>query len=406
MSHIAFVIPGLDRIGGAERQVIALAAGLSRRGWTVTTIVLTGDGGAAREALRAMGVDFVSLRMRKGLGDPRGWWRMHGWLRTNRPDVVHAHLPHAIFLARWSRLAAAVPVVVDTVHTSRTAAGGQRLGFRISRFLSDCSTAVSGSAARAWIGDGLISAAKSLVLPNGIDVDRWKPDAEARARMRAELGVGDGFVWLAAGRLEAVKNPAALLDAMALLPPSSRLYIAGSGPLEQALREQAAALELTERVQFLGFVQDLLPWMQAADGVALASRWEGLPLVLLEAAACGLPAVATDVAGSRDAIVEGKTGYLCTPGDAAALAAAMQHIERMREEDRAAMGARAQAHAQSAFSLTKILDQWEAVYRNLLLHRMQATHWARRIALLPIEGGGAESPLAPAPAPASAAEME
>lgn len=406
MNRIAFVIPGLDRMGGAERQVAALATGLARRGWSVTMIALSGDGGAAREALEAAGVGFVALGMRKGLADPRGWLRMHRWLQANRPDIVHAHLPHAIFLARWARLGAPVRAVVDTIHTSRTATRAQRLGFRLSGFLSDCTTLVSASAARAWMADGLIPPEKSRVLPNGVDVDRWRPDAEARAHIRAELGVGDGFVWLAAGRLEPVKNHAALLDAMALLPASSRLYIAGSGPLEQALRERADALGISERVRLLGFVEDLLPWMQVADGVALASRWEGLPLVLLEAAACGLPAVATDVPGSRDVIVPGQTGYLCAPGDAAELAEAMQQIMRMPEAERAAMGTRARAHAEAAFSLTTILDRWEAVYWDLLAHRPSAARWATRGLARRSEGEGAETPLAPEADRASAAETE
>lgn len=406
MSRIAFVIPGLDRRGGAERQVVALATGLARRGWTVTTIALSGEGGAAREALEAAGVGFVALGMRKGLADPRGWMRMHRWLRANRPDIVHTHLPHAIFLARWSRLGSPFRALVDTIHTSRTATRAQGLGFRASEFLSDYTTLVSASAADAWMADGLISPEKSRILPNGIDVGRWRPDAEARARMRAELGVGDGFVWLAAGRLEPVKNHAALVDAMALLPASSRLYIAGSGPLEQALRERAAALGITERVRLLGFVEDLLPWMQAADGVALASQWEGLPLVLLEAAACRLPAVATDVAGSRDAIVPGQTGYLCTPGDPAQLAAAMQHMICMPEAERAAMGAKARARAEAAFSLTTILDRWEAVYADLLARRPSLARWATRGLALRSESEGAQSPLAPQADPSSAAETE
>jgi len=190
MSHIAFVIPGLDRMGGAERQVVALAPGLAGRGWTVSMIALSGDGGTVRDSLQAVGVEWVGLGMRKGLADPRGWMRMHRWLRANRPDIVHAHLPHAIFLARWSRLGLPVRAVVDTIHTSRTAMHAQRLAFRWSRFLSDCTTLVSASAAHAWITDGLISSAESLVLPNGVDVDRWRPDADARARMRAKLRQG------------------------------------------------------------------------------------------------------------------------------------------------------------------------------------------------------------------------
>lgn len=408
MKHIAFVIPGLDRLGGAERQVIAMAEGLTQRGWKITAITLSGNGAAARPALQKAGIDFVTLEMRKGLADPRGWVRIHRWLRANRPDIVHAHLPHAILLARWSRLTAPIPVLVDTIHTSRTPSAAQRIAFRASAFLSDCTTAVSESAARLWLANGLIPPHKSVVLPNGIDTALWRPDPESRIRLRAELGWNDAFVWLAAGRLEPVKNHAALLHAMPLLPATTRLVIAGTGALEQSLRDRAAALGLAERVQFLGFVDDVLPWMQGADAVALASRWEGLPLVLLEAAACALPAVATDVPGSRDVIVPAGTGYLCAPGDPAQMAAAMQHIMRLSQTQRVSMGLRARAHAEARFSLTQTLDSWEALYRDLLTAHPDPARCARPHASAPVpaEVECEKSPLAPEATPSSLAETE
>ncbi|MGA2207428.1 MAG: glycosyltransferase, partial [Terracidiphilus sp.] len=81
MSHAAIAIPGIDRIGGAERQAMLLAKGLRRRGWRVSMVALSGTGGDAAAELRNAGVGFISLEMRKGLADPRGWLRFHRWLR-------------------------------------------------------------------------------------------------------------------------------------------------------------------------------------------------------------------------------------------------------------------------------------------------------------------------------------
>ena len=86
MSHVALIIPGLDRIGGAERQVILLAKGLCRRGWRVSVVALSGSGGDAAAELVGAGAGFLSLEMRKGLADPRGWIRLHRWLRQQKPD--------------------------------------------------------------------------------------------------------------------------------------------------------------------------------------------------------------------------------------------------------------------------------------------------------------------------------
>ena len=257
--------------------------------------------------------------MRKGLADPRGWIRFHRWLRQEKPDVVHAHLPHATWLARWSRLAAPSRVLVDTLHSSSTGTLGWRLGYRWSGWLTDKVTAVSQAVAEAYFFAGMTSADKLAVLPNGVDVEVWRPDSAVRTAMRRELGLEDEFLWFAAGRLDAVKDYPALLSAMVHVPKTARLVIAGSGSLQSELQRLSTRLGLDGRVRFLGFEPDVRRWMRAADGFVLSSLREGLPMGLLEASACALPAVATDVPGTREVIVDGKTGRLALAGDAAAL---------------------------------------------------------------------------------------
>jgi glycosyltransferase involved in cell wall biosynthesis len=404
-------------MGGAERQVILLAKGLRQRGWRVSVVALSGTGGPAAAELIAVGAEFLSLEMRKGLADPRGWIRFHRWLRQERPDVVHAHLPHAAWLARWSRLGmlafpapvqaaekglisgekpekrpsgakahvdfqafaarlkscpvtkpriSAACVVVDTLHSSSIGSLGRRLGYRLSGWLADRVTAVSQAVAQKHLAAGMVSGNKLSVLPNGVDVEAWRPDATVRAAMRRELGLTDEFLWLAAGRLEAVKDYPALLRAMAETPEKARLVIAGGGPLQSELLRLRTRLGLDGRVRFLGFEPDVKRWMQAADGFVLSSLWEGLPMGLLEAAACALPAVASDVSGTREVIVSGQTGCLAPAGDAAALGKAMAAMMQASPEERHAMGERARQQAVERFSLETVLSQWEALYGELL----------------------------------------
>lgn len=366
MKKIALLIPGLDRIAGAERQLMLLAQGLARRGWRVSVIALTGAGGDAAATLRSDGVAFLSLRMKKGLSDPRGWIRLRRWLRSENPEIVHAHLPHAAWMARWSRLAAPVRVVIDTIHTTATGTPGRRWGYRWSRWLPDKVTAVSYAVAEAYSAARMATAAQLTVVPNGIDADRWKPDAALRNKLRDELGMQSSFLWLAVGRLEEVKDYPALLHAMAALPPDAQLVIAGSGTLKDELMALSKALALENRVRFLGFEPDLLRWMQAADGLVLSSRWEGLPMAVLEAAACEVPAVVTDVAGTREAVLPGETGWLAQAGDADNLAATMRRLMSRSEAERSAMGACARHFVLRKFSLNAVLDQWEALYAQLL----------------------------------------
>ncbi len=261
MSHIVVAIPGLDRIAGAERMAMGLAMGLHRRGWRVTMLALSGSGGSAATQLRDAGVDFLTLRMRKGLADPRGWIHFHRWLRRERPELVHAHMPHAAWLARGSRLAASVPVVIDTVHNSYTGGPWRRLFYRCSRWLPDHVTAVSEGAAASHVAAGMVSERHLSVIGPGVEVDRWRPDAQARAAARQALGIGNEFLWLAAGRLVPVKDYPTLLHALARAPGATRLLVLGVGPLKAELEQMAERLGLKRRVHFAGFEPDVKRWM-------------------------------------------------------------------------------------------------------------------------------------------------
>lgn len=381
MKAIAMVIPGIDRVSGAERQMIHLAHGLRRRGWRVSVVALTGAGGDQAGELFDAGIQFLSLHMRKGLADPRGWIRFHRWLRREQPDVVHAHLPHAVWLARWSRLGAPMRVLVDTLHSSSTGKLGRRQGYRWSNWLADKVTAVSHGVADAHLLARMATENKLSVLPNGVDVEQWRPDANMRGIVRRELGLKlapkDEFLWLAAGRLDPVKDYPTLLMAMFNMPEPACLVIAGAGPLENELRQLSAQLGLASRVRFVGFEPNVCRLMQAADAFVLSSRWEGLPMALLEAAACGLPAVATDVPGTREAMVDGETGLLATAGDAQALQDAMTRLMRMDPDAQDAMGHRARSLVVERFSLDKVLDRWENLYADLLRQNPRASRRAK-----------------------------
>jgi glycosyltransferase involved in cell wall biosynthesis len=373
LSHVALVIPGLDRIGGAERQVILLAKGLRRRGWRVTVVALSGTGGDTAAELSAASIGFLTLRMRKGLADPCGWIRFNRWLRRESPDVVHAHLPHAAWLARWSRLAAPVRVVLDTLHSCSTGTVGRRLGYLWSGWLVDRVTAVSQA---AHLAAGMVTETRLIVLSNGVDVELWRPDAQVRTAVRRELGGEEEFLWLAAGRLEPVKDYPTLLAAMASVPEPARLLIAGSGVLQDELVKLSVQLGLERRVRFLGFQPDLLRWMRAADGIVLSSRLEGLPMGLMEAAACALPAVATDGPGTSEVLIDGQTGYLTPAGDVILLAESMARLMQTPPQERHAMGNRAREFAAERFSLEAILNRWEDLYSALLERNPKPARWS------------------------------
>jgi len=364
--RVALLAPRLDCIAGAERQVILIAKELHARGWQVSVIALSGHGRNAAAELAAAGVEFRSVGIRPGIAALRGWLRFILWLRRARPDVVHAHLPRATWLARWSRLFARIPVVIDTLHNPSTGTIWSRLGYRLTRGLSDRVTAVSETVAGPHLAAKLVNEKNLVVLPNGVNLDHWHPDEETRAAVRREMGLENQFLWIAAGRLDTVKDYPTLLKAMASLPKSARLVVAGSGPLLNDLSQLASRLNLGGRVRFLGFDPNVKRWFQAADGFVLVSHWEGLPVALLEASACALPSVATDVPGVHELLDDGETGVLVPAMDVAALAWAMDAIMQAPPEERRAIGMRARHSVAAQFSLASAIDRWEELYGELL----------------------------------------
>jgi glycosyltransferase involved in cell wall biosynthesis len=163
------------------------------------------------------------------------------------------------------------------------------------------------------------------VIPNGVDVDRFAPGDPAVARRR--FGLDPATRWIgSAGRLEPVKGHDVLLAAFAKLSDQEvRLAIAGDGSQRAALETQAAALGIGSRVRFLGHCADMASLLPAFDLFCLPSRAEGLPLSVLEAQATGLPVVASDVGGVREALCPA-TSRLVPAGDADALAAAIADV--------------------------------------------------------------------------------
>jgi glycosyltransferase involved in cell wall biosynthesis len=368
--HIAMVIPTLDAIGGAERQVIVLSKELAARGNCVTIVALSGTGITIGGELSQAGVGFLSLGMRKAWVDPRGWQRYIRWARRNRPDILHSHLPHATWFARWVRLLAPVHVQIDTLHTSRTGGRVQRLGYRISAFLNNAVTCVSTVVADSAADAGIALRQHLKIVPNGVPLPRLEPELGAASDSSAAP-----FRWIAVGRLAPVKDYPTLLRAFAVLPGAPCLQIVGSGPEEAALRSLAAQLKIDHRVEFAGFQSDVFPLLGSADAFVLSSKWEGLPIGALEAAAAGLPVVATNGPGTREAMLPGESGLLVPVGDAPALAEAMAAVMAMPGEERRAMGNRGRELVEERFSIGAVVDRWERLYTALLQSRTKPSRW-------------------------------
>jgi glycosyltransferase involved in cell wall biosynthesis len=148
--------------------------------------------------------------------------------------------------------------------------------------------------------------------------------------------------------------------------PEAVLLLVGRGSLQAEVEALAGTLGLNGQVRFVGPREDVPELMTAADGYVLSSAWEGMPMVLLEAGAAGLPIVATRVGGNQEAVHEGVSGFLVPPSDDQALAAAMLRLMALPEAERRAMGARGQEHVRQRYGLGRVVDRYETIYRRVL----------------------------------------
>lgn len=352
--HVLQVL-GNAIVGGMESCVLQLAERLPRERVRLSALLPFEGTLAAR--LRDAGVAVTVLP----LPDEPPWASVQAaaaLCQAGRVDLLHAHLPNAHLLAALAGALTHTPVLT-TVH----AQGPSPLDLTLHRLVKSHVSVVCRPGWQRALGAGFDPARLSCE-PNGVDTRRFAPrPPEARAAaggLRARLGLAAdtplvGFV----GRLSPEKGPEVFVHAAAALHrvvPGAHAVLVGEGPQEGALRAQAAALGLLGTpgspgpLHFAGLGTDMPSWLPELDVLLLSSHTEAMPLVLLEAMACGVPMVATRV-GAVDELVEpGGTGFVVPPGDADAAA---QAVARLLADGalRRRCGARARARAVARFDL-------------------------------------------------------
>ncbi len=366
--RIAYLATSM-KLGGAEVQALSLAQQMRARGHEAIFISLVPVGPIVDEA-KKVGVPAQSLGMRPGIPDPRAMLRLARILRAWKPDVLHSHMVHANLLARVVRPLTRIPVLISTVHNIDEGGALRMTGYRLTHGLADLTTIISQAAAERYVRIKAVPEGELRVIPNGVDTTSFSYRPEWRSALRAELGLGDEFLWLAVGRFEAAKDYPNMLTSFSKIltqHPRSVLAVAGGGAGKPAMEEMAEKLGLKQSVRFLGLRRDVPGLMSAADGYVMSSAWEGLPMVLLEAASSCLPVVATDVGGNKEVVLEGENGFLVPPRNSDALASTMMRLMALPTAERRSLGARGRAYVCEHYSLGRIVDTWEGIYRELLI---------------------------------------
>jgi glycosyltransferase involved in cell wall biosynthesis len=344
-------------LGGQERVALDLAAGQRALGHEVAALAL---------APGPLDAEFVARGVRATVEEKRAGFdltlfgRLTKSFRRARVDIVHTHNPQPlIYAAPAARLAGAR--AVHTKHGANPDAGRRLWLRRTAARFTGAYVAVSETTAEVARANREVPERKLRTVPNGIDLARFHPDAEARREIRRELGIADDARVLGTvGRLAKEKDQALLIRAIApLLDENRRLVIVGDGPEMATLRALA-----TPFVHLTGARQDVPRLLASFDAFVLSSRTEGLPLVIPEAMASGLPVISTAVGGIPTVIDEGATGFLVAAGDGAALAAAWQRLasDGKLAED---FGRKGRAVALERYSADRMVRDYLNIYEEV-----------------------------------------
>lgn len=360
--RIAHVIDDLG-CGGAEQVVASLAARQSRAGNSVQVMCLRNIGTNSVDVgkLQSAGVEVVVLRKPPGFH-----WatlqKVKNHLEHHRTEIVHTHnhLVHHYGVA-GGRLAR-VPVILNTLHGSaslQASASWAKGLFWISCLLSDKLVCVDETVRDVFQRKFRFPVRKLDVVRNGADLDRF-----LSITRRAP---GDRVTFGSIGRLEPVKGYSTLLHAFALLyreDPRVRLRVLGDGTLRSDLQVLAKNLSIADAVSFEGFSLDTPSFLAGIDIYVLSSLSEGLPLTILEAMAAGVPVVATTVGGVPELLKGSGCGWLCSPGNADALAETMRTA--LNALDLVAIGERGRSFVEESYSVERMARDYGELYRALL----------------------------------------
>ncbi len=355
------------KIGGAEMLLRDLARGLLEAGHEVHVGYSTP--GPLVQELRARGIPTTHLPRLARL-DPLLFLHTCRLIRRVRPHIVHTHLFKSDFHGRPAARLCRVPIVISTLHNVDAWARVPPLGalYGLNARLADRLIAVSEEVRRYHILHSRLRPEQVIVIENGVDVQRFAPRAEAREALRAELGIPREAPLIGTiGRLTPQKDPALFLQAAARLRavlPEVRFLVVGDGPLREELQSLAHALELDSVLTFGGLRNDIPAVLAALDILVFASRWEGLPVALLEGMAAGKAIVATAVGGIPDVGVHGVNMLLIPPADSQALAQACLHLLRDPSLARR-LGCAARALVEERYSLRVMLQRTLHLYETL-----------------------------------------
>ncbi len=366
------------KVGGLERTLAYIVNNLNPSIFSVQVWCIAA-GGAIADELQKNGYPLHILGL-NNYYNPWNVMQLAGRLRREKVVILHSHAYFANTMGRMASVLARVPVRLAHIQSSHwTAAERSSRNYWVDRMLSHVTSriiACSDSAARFQIETLKISPQKILTLPNCTDIHRYASQ-EATGAARKELGIGeDDLVIGSVGRLERLKGHRLLLEVTKDLIesfPSLKLVIVGDGIERSTLEELRSDLGLEDHVIFTGIrddVERLLPLFDVYAQPTIGR--EGLPLTVVEAMAARVPVVASDIGGTREAVLHNQTGILVPPGDKDSLTRALSRM-LSDQELRSKLSKEGWSLCKAKFSVESMVDATTTLYLEEL-KKAGATH--------------------------------
>ncbi len=370
---IVHVISSLD-VGGAETTLYRLLSRTDRDAFRSSVVSLL-PGGPVKDLIAGLGIPVASLGMRRGRPSMVGLVRLVRHLRRAEPDIVQTWLYHADLLGLIAARLAGRPATAWNLRCSDTDPIRRHslvwTRWTCARLAGQPAVVVANSnAARRFHQRAGYSPRRWEIIPNGVDTEAWKPDEEARLSVRRELGVATDVALIGlVARFDPMKDHRTFLeaaDSVATRRTDVHFVMVGEGVTHEnpSLRHQLNTSGLGRRVHLLGRRSDVPRLTAALDIAALSSYYgEGFPNVVIEAMACGVPCVATDVGDSAHMI--GKTGVIVPRQRPDLLADAWLQLLALGRQDRQRLGQAARERVERDYSLTTMVRRYEALYRSI-----------------------------------------
>jgi len=372
---IYHIITGLNT-GGAEMMLYKILSRMDQMAFETKVISLM-DIGPIGENIHGLGVQVRALGMRRGEANPLYLLRLTRWIQQDSPHVIQTWMYHANLIGGLAgKLAGGIPVVWNIRHTNLDPQANKRRTIRIAKICACLSHWLPNSVICCAEASRLVhkklgyAADRMVVIPNGIDLAIFRPNPPARLIVRQELGIPENtpLIGLVA-RFDPQKDHHNFVKAATMLHasfPDVHFLLCGDGVTweNQELDGWIEAIGIRDCFHLLGRREDIPRLNAALDIASSSSCGEGFSNAIIEAMACGVPCVVTDVGDS--AYIVGETGYVVPPKAPHLLAASWAEMLTLSQEVRWKQGNRAQKRVAEKFSLTNIVKRYESLYEEIL----------------------------------------